>query len=149
MAGADPTGSFNAAETRATLRATMAMGLPNAVAMRPTFYFPNDDTFAQASMSGKPWDWTAAVVENDPDRAPVQVPCAIEVDGTAVNLNAIGNFNPQRAVLTILDVDYAKVRGFSEVKMKGAVYRYSKLIDVIGLYDMDTYLIEVVARDRP
>ena len=149
MAGADPTGAFNADATRAELRAAMTMGLPNKVVHRPTFYFPSDDTFASRSLSGAPWDWDAEPLENDDDRPPVRVPCAIEVDGAAVNLNAVGNFNPQRAVLTILDVDWKKVAGFHEVTMKGAVYRYSKLVDVIGLFDMDTYIVEVLARDRP
>ena len=149
MAEPDPTGEFSAAETRAELREAMVMGLPGEVAMRPTFYFPADDSFAQASLSGAPWDWEADPVENDPDRAPVRVPCAVEVDGIAVNMTAIGQFNPQRAVLTILDEDWDKVSGFHEMTMGGAVYRYSKLVQIIGLFDMDTYLVEVLARDRP
>lgn len=149
MAGPDPTGEFNADETRAELRETMLMGLPNDVALRPTFYFPTDDSFAKASLSGDPWDWEASPLENDPDRAPVRAPCAVEVEGSAIELNAVGQFNPQRAVLTILDVDWNKVGGFHEMTMGGAVYRYSKLIQIIGLFDMDTYIVEVLARDRP
>lgn len=149
MAEPDPTGEFDAAETRAELQETMVMGLPGAIAMRPTFYFPTDDTFAKASLSGAPWDWTASPLENDPDRAPVRVPCAVEVDGAAIDFTAIGQINPQRAVLTILDVDWAKVQGFHEMTMAGSTYRYSKLIQVIGLFDMDVYLVEVEARDRP
>lgn len=149
MAGADPTGEFNAAETRAELQETMKMGLPNDVALQPTFFFPTDDTFEHASMSGAPWNWEDDPLENDPDRAPVRVMCAVEVDGAAVDLTTVGNFNPQRAVLTLLDVDYAKVRGFHEMTMMGAVYRYSRLIQAIGLFDMTTYQVEVEARDRP
>lgn len=127
----------------------MVMGLPQPVALRPTFFFPDDDTFEKASMDGEPWDWEASPVENDPDRAPIRVPVAVEVDGRAVDLTAVGSFNPGIATLTILDTDYAKVRGFSEVTMSGATFRYSKLIQAIGLFDMTVYQVEVVARDRP
>lgn len=149
MAEPDPTGNFNAAETRAQLQAAMQLGLPNDEDQRPTFYFPTDDSFVEASMSGAPWDWEATPLENNPDREPVQVPCAVEVSGIEIDLSTVGQFNPQRARLTILDEDFELVRGFHEVTMSGAIYRYSKLVQIIGLYDMDTYIVEVLARDRP
>lgn len=149
MAGEDPTGNFVADEFRENIRSAMRMGLPVDVAMRPTFYFPNDDTYALAARSGRPWDWTASPVENDPDKAPIQVPCAVEVNGSEIEMTQLGTINPQRALLTILDLDYAKVKGFTEVHISGAVYRYSKLVQAIGLFDTTTYQVEVIARDRP
>lgn len=149
MAGPDPDGEFDAATTRTEIQDTMFMGLPEDKTLRPTFYFPTDDTFAEASLSGAPWDWDASPLENDDDREPVQVPCAVEVAGTGVDFTSIGTFNPQRAVLTFCDEDYKKVKGFHQMTMSGAVYLYSKLIDVNSIFDFSVYRVEVIARDRP
>lgn len=147
MAGKDPSGEFVAADFRATIRATMTMGLPDDVDLRPTFHFPSDDTYLSASRSGMPWDWLATPVANDPDITPIQVPCTVAVAGTTLTLNAVAEFNPQTAVLGLCDVDYEAVKGFSEVTILGATYRYSKLESADSLFDYTLFNVAVIAKD--
>lgn len=147
MAGVDPTGRFVAADFRAAIRATMTMGLPNDVSLRPTFHFASDDTYTAASRSGKPWDWKATPVPNDPDKTPVLVPCTLTVGGNTVEFESVGEFDPQTATLEICDTDYALVKGFTEVVIAGSTYRYSRLREAQGLFDFTLYVVDVSAKD--
>lgn len=148
MAGVDPSGNFVASTFRAQIRATMTMGLPQDVALRPTFHFASDDTYTAVSRSGQPWDWKATPVANNPDKAPIQVPCVLQAaNGTVVEFGALGEFDPQNAQIGLCDVDYALVKGFTEVVIAGSTYRYSKLHNVQGLFDFTIFYVDVIAKD--
>lgn len=150
MAGEDPTGGFVAAEVREQLRTAMTVGLPNVVAQRPTFRFTPTKTYASADTAGRPWDWTAAPTATDPDpvREPVQVPCAFEVGGQAVEYRALGALNPSEVTLTLLDEDWAQVEGFTEVDLGGNAYIFDHVDPPLALFDMDVMQVVVRARDE-
>lgn len=144
---------FPAAEFRREIRATMAMGLPNAVAARPTFRWDPRRTYATASSTGVPFDLSAAPlsVEQLPD---VQVPCAVEyLDAAGQPIETpVGNFHPDRARLTLLDLDWRRLvvdgRRFDEVVLDGTPYRWDKALPTVALFDVDVHQVVVAARDE-
>lgn len=160
MAGTDPTGGFDADETRGNLRAAMLMGLPQDQAQRPIFLFPRQITNTPEDQNHQPWDWTAApATDTNPHERSVtcgdgadQVVCTWEGSGGRGGTQAIetelGAFDFERLVITMLDVDYAKVAGFNRVKMSGNTYRVQFEVPQTGLYDMSVHQIVVGSEDE-
>src|ERR1017187_9585074 len=80
MAGVDPNGAFDAADFETGIGIAMAMGLPNNAALRPTFHWIVDATYADADPSGWTFNLSATPISWDsiPDLA---VNCAADYEG--------------------------------------------------------------------
>jgi hypothetical protein len=162
VAGADPSGSFSADETRQNLRATMLLGLPGDPAKRPIFLFPRERSYAPADDAGQPWDWSQAASGDSDDPGPArtvtcgdddgQVVCAWEAGGgrggTQSNETPFGDFDQSRLVLTILDADFELIDGFNRVIIGGNRYRRVYEMPNIGLWDLDVHQVIVEAIDE-
>lgn len=150
MAGSNPDDPAFAADFRTNIAAVMTMGLPEDVALRPTFLFPLVKTFVPAARDGAPWDWTQSPtdVQPDPPRASVQVPCAVEPQAGAAVVTSVGQFDATRAILTFLDEHWSSVFGFYEVLLGGDRYAYVRQLPPIGLFDVTVHQVLVAAVDE-
>lgn len=110
---------------RTTIVNTMVMGENSDDALKPTFHFARTSTWPVGTILdafGKPLDARVQAVVTS--RAPVQVPCAVEfAQDTTDNETLVGTFRQTRAVLTLLDEQYADVSAAIEVDIDG--HRYS------------------------
>lgn len=163
MAGEDPTGGFNGDDFRTNIRAAMLMGLPVDQAQRPIFLFPRERTYAIEDKAGQPFDWTEApatdtnTLPNEPRQvkcgtASTEVLCAFEAaggrGGTQSSETPFGDFDSERLVFTVLDVDFLKIDGFDRVQMGDAIYRYQFEEPRIGLFDVTVHQLVVAAVDE-
>lgn len=161
MAGEDPSGAFDADTFREEIRAAMLMGLPENRNMRPIFLFPRERTYDKADKSGVPWDFSAPpVTDTGTDLGHAiycgensnEILCTWEAGGgrggTQSNETPFGDFDALRLVITMLDVDFAKIGGFDRVLMSGAEYRYQFDEPRIGLFDVTVHQLVVGARDE-
>lgn len=155
MAGSDV--DFDAAGTRADLRGAMLMGLPQDTVARPIFRFPKTETFTVPVDEGnEPLDPAAppTTVTQRPDitcgPANNQVVCTWEPQGTKARPveSVLGTFDPDRLLVTMLDVDWVKVEGFRFMLFSGDAYKYEKEVPHQGLFDLTVHQISVIATDE-
>jgi hypothetical protein len=144
MAGAIP--GFAAAAVREGLRLPMRMGLPVDEAQWPTFVTPGAVTAPEGGMDahGVPWD-PAATPVREPDSR-VHVVCAVEWESGGVKVEHFGTRQPEVAVITLLDEEWAKVRGFEYVELFPAGtpvrFHYRKVrgryaLDVVEVFEIE------------
>lgn len=147
---------FDADEFRTNIHTTMLMALPSDPAERPRFLFPSTQTYDRADKGGEPFDFTTEPA-GDPPRDPVlcgdavgQVLCAWEEAGSKrrPSETVLGNFDPDRLLLTMLDVDWAVVDGFDRVIISDNTYLYEKESPQRGLHDVTVHQITLVAEDE-
>lgn len=152
MAGASR--DFPAAEFRREIRNVMTMAMPSSTSARPTFTWDVRKTYApQGSSTGTPMDLTTAPATSTalPD---VQALCVVELLDAAGDPieTPVGDFEPDQARLTFLDVDWALVvvdgRAFDAVLIDGTPYRWVKRLPTQGLFDVDIIQVLVSARDE-
>lgn len=132
---------FVADDFRMNIRNTMIMGLPVAIDERPTFYFPPSmityPAGTRLDSEGRPIDPRVKAVPIAPD--PVQVPCAVEFTPDTTNdTTTAGPFWTGRAVLTVLDIDYALIEAAIEVDLAKRRYLIQELTEV-GLGTVTVY----------
>lgn len=141
----------------------MLLGLAEDQAQRPIFLFPRDRTYAIDDKSGQPFDWTSApatdtnTLPGEPKQVKCgdgtgEVLCAFEAaggrGGTQSNETPFGDFDTERLVITILDVDFVVIDGFDRVQMGDAIYRYQFEEPRSGLYDVTVHQLVVAAVDE-
>jgi hypothetical protein len=150
MAGSNA--AFNPDEFRAAIRQAMVMGQPTNPAEQTTFVWLEEDTFAAEGPGPEtdPYDWTATPTTTVSTRKVVQVNCAVEFQRSEVAgepAGSMGGFSSSYATLTLLDEDWALVKGADEVLIGGNTY----LIEApgatpMGLFDVGVYQLRVTAR---
>ena len=145
MAGQIP--GFRADVVRAGLRLAMSVGLPVDSPDGLPFYFPRPVTnAAPADDSGVPFDTTARPIYGPP--TVVRVPCGVEYFDREGKIENFGVLVPSRVELTLLDQEYAKVRGFEYVVIGGARYFYQRTATPLGLVSVGVHVVYCVAEDQ-
>lgn len=139
---------FNAAQFRTAIKNAMRMGLPNTVSERATFRWTPNYTYQTADPGGTPYDLKSEPVTED-IREDVQVDCAVEFvsRATASGGTPIGVFDAARAVITVLDTDYAAIAGADQVILGGDVYKVDYVAPPMGLFEVTVYQIYATAVD--
>lgn len=153
MAGSSP--DFDAAAFDASIRATMRMGMPSAVAERVTWHWRDTETFViddDPEDNGDPYDWTATPVTDVPGNpaAPsgeLQVDYAIEFASTGDQDNPVGSFDTGKAVITLLGPDYLKVKTADWVTIGPNRYEIEFVAPALGLFEATVYQVYVTAPD--
>jgi hypothetical protein len=152
MAGADPTGAFNATTFRNAIHAVMTLSLPNTKSDQPTFQWLPDPTYSVADNAGNPYDWTAtpSVANTIPD---LQVTCAVTYSQSEQFGTDAGEINTEKIVLTILDVDYQLLltNGNGTPPDQVVVDNVTYTIDYINLqalYTVDVYSMHASSVDE-
>lgn len=140
---------FNPAAFRDAIRFAMHMGLPNATEERATFRWTTVRTYDTADPAGNPYDYTAtpatSVAHDD-----VLIPVAVEFSARPAGSRdtAVGQFDSSRAVITVLDEDYALVEGADLVLLGGNTYEVEFVGPPLGLFDVTIYQLYCDARDE-
>lgn len=140
---------FDAAAFRLAIRSTMTMAAPNATADRATFRWSPIKTFSPQDPAHNPYSFTEAPVTNV-THIDVKVPVAVEFSAPrlAAHETPLGEFDTARAIITILDDDYALVAGADLVLLGQNTYEIEFVAPPIGLFDVTVYQIYAVARDE-
>ncbi len=127
----------------------MEMGLPNATAERATFRWNTESTYSPQDTNNNPFDWTETPTTSlvKPD---VQVPVAIEFSARPAGTldTTLGQFDTARAVLTLLDTDYALVIGADQVLLGGNTYALDFWGPPQGLFSVTIYTAYLSALDE-
>lgn len=139
--------SFGEAEEfRAGIRLAATIGLPPEEADQPAFQLPATVTnTTPADDEDVPFDPAARPTVVTPPL--VRVPCAVEYLDAAGKVVSFGIIQPSRALLTFLDEDYAKVKGFEWVVLGGDKYFYSKTPPPMGMGSVGIVQVYVKAED--
>ena len=146
----DPRASgFDAAAFRDSIQFAMNMGLPQTASERVTFRWTPEKDYAIEDPGGNPYDYTATPTSTNAP-ADVQVDAAVEfVTRTTLSGGTpVGEFNTPRAVITLLDVDYAEVEGADQVLLGGNTYKVDFIAPPIGLFEVTIYQIHCSAMDE-
>jgi hypothetical protein len=149
MASSPQIPNFDANAVRAGLRLAMQVGLPVMTADQPTFFMPTTVTADGAhalDQQGTPFN--AAYRPTRVQPAGIQVPCGIDYKDAAGNLVAMGSVSSTGMVLTLLDEDYATVKGFAYCVVAGIRYNYQRVDRPQGLVSVGIYTVHVLADDE-
>lgn len=146
MAGTNS--AFDGDLFREQIRSAMRMGLPGTVSDRATFQWRVSKTYPKQDVTARPYDWTDTPV-TEVERDDVQVPVAVEFSRTGDTMdNPVGSFETPRAVITVLDEDYAEIEGASHVLLGGNRYFIRFVAPPMGLFDVTVYQIYCQAMDE-
>lgn len=140
---------FDAARFREAILATMTMGLPDSVDERATFRWPQVRTFERQDPARNPYSWDD-VPEQELVRPDVRIPVAVEFASSygVVGETTIGSFDATRAIVTVLDSEFPKIEGASEVLLGGNTYVIDYWAPPQGLFDVTIYRAYCTARDE-
>lgn len=139
MAGTDT--GFDAAEFRTAIRFAMNMGSPNVTLEKTTFRWSKVQTFNPQDPAHRPYRWSESVVTDTTPADVVMSNVAVEISPARTAASSdVGSFVPLRAELTMLDLDYALVRGADVVLMKGDSWQVTA-VTTQALFSVDVYTI--------
>jgi hypothetical protein len=139
--------NFDAAAVRAGIRLAMQVGLPVMPDDQPMFFFPAVVTTDRVTDSqGVSFD--AGYRPTRTQLPGVKVPCAIDYKDAVGRVEAPGMISPSGVVLTLLDEDYAKVKGFAYVVIGGIKYAYERVEKPTGLVSVGIYTVHCLSDDE-
>jgi hypothetical protein len=124
----------------------MQMGLSNTVALQPTFRWTKKSTYPVQDPVNHPYDWTETPTTTIAP-ADVQVPCAVEYQERSSEGTAAGAFDGTKAIITMLDTDYALIAGSDQVLLGGNVYDIDVVAPPVALFSVDIFTLYCTARD--
>jgi hypothetical protein len=142
MAGSNP--QFDSAAFRTGIKFAMQMASPETLDEQAAFYMPTTTTYNKG-VDGEnfPFDPTATKTSVTPPS--IKVDCAIEFRNADDQQTPFGEITPAKVVITLLDVDYAQVVGFSHVLIRGEKYIYHHTEPSVGLFDATVYTVHALA----
>lgn len=123
MAGTNP--DFDAAAFRSGVRTAMQLGAPVKKSDRVTFIFKTQPSYppgTRLDQEGRPLDPRIAPIVEASLTGPLQVDCALEFTDASAEELPVGNFRPTKAVVTVFDTDYERVKNAKEVLIGGDRY---------------------------
>jgi hypothetical protein len=145
MAGTN--GGFDSGAFRSSIRFVFNMAASPATDEQVAFYFPSQLVYNKSvDTEDVPFD-PAATVTSVPS-APVKVPCAVEYVDTEGNIGTFGIVTPSRIAITLLDEDYAKIKGATYVVIAGDRYNYRRTEPPSGLFDVGLYVLHFTAENE-
>lgn len=136
MAGSDP--GFDSDAFRTAVRFAMTMGSPTLTADKATFRFRKTRTFptgTRLDQEGNPLDPTVAATTVEPTPV-VMDNVAVEFQTADPQELPVGNFRPTKAVLTLLDEEWATVSDAIEVELGGDTYMIGYVHPPLGMFDV-------------
>jgi hypothetical protein len=153
-------GGFAESTFRDAVYNTMLMGMPEAVEERLTFWWERDKTYTPDDPAGNPYDWTAPPIVDDagnpvlpdpgtPTDQSLIVPYALEFSARpAGSSNTVfGEIDTSRAVVTIIDSDFDKVRTADYATIADTRYRIQFKGPPTGLFAVTVHALYLEAED--
>jgi hypothetical protein len=138
---------FDADLFRSAITSAMEMGLPQETSERATFRWHTSYTYDVADPEGNPYDFNGepATTVSKPD---VQVPVAVQFFGSDGNGTAMGEFDNNRTILTILDIHYEQVKDADQVLLGGNTYVIDYVAPPTGLFEVTVYNLYIMSVDE-
>jgi hypothetical protein len=140
---------FSAPAFRDAIKFAMRMGSPNQSSEKVTFQWKTRNDYAKEDILSQPYDWTSTPTSTD-SRPDVKVDCAVEfgrIAGGVTERTVMGDFDTNRAVITVLDVDYALIEGADYAVIGGNTY-IVEYVQPLALFTVDVYQLHAVALDE-
>lgn len=145
---------FDADGFRSGIRTAMLLSLPQDQAHWPEFVIetpgvPNSGT---ADADGVPWDLTAVAPADAAVR--VRPVCLVETSASSATSHPFAQLQPGSAVVTLLDQEYAQVKGFSYVNLWLAGqdtpvrHYYRRVLEQPNLDVVGVWVLECRAQDE-
>lgn len=145
MAGSDA--GFNAEAFRDAIHQAMSMGAAPDAAQQVQWYLPSTLTYNVAVDGAHvPFDPAATVTRTTPP--PVRVDCAVEYLDAEGQPTSFGLMTPSRVAITVLDVDYERIKTATHVVIHGDRYNYRRTEPPGGLFDVGLYVIHFTGADE-
>lgn len=149
MAGADPTGNFDAGDFRAQILQTMVMGLPNTLPAQPTFRWEVEGSYppitSPTDQSGVPYDANATAGSPAPmSIADLQIECGVQYMGAPEAGTIAGFENATQIKVTLLDTQYDQLLANGGntlpdmVVINNQIYNIDRA-EVVGLFTVDVW----------
>jgi hypothetical protein len=141
--------NFDANAVRAGLRLAMQVGLPVMAEDQPTFFMPTTiagDGANTLDQQGTPFN--PAFRPTRVATRGIRVPCAVDYKDSSGHLEAMGSVFPAGVVLTLLDEDYAKIKGFEYVAIGGVKYNYQRVQKPDGLVSVGIFTVHCLSDDE-
>lgn len=145
MAGRNP--GFNPHEFRNAIRFVYDMAAPPVEDDQVTFYGESTLVYTgSVDDDSIPFDPASTVVRQP---APgIRVPCAVEYFDSQGEPVVFGMVTPSRVAITLLDEDYAAVKGATYVVIAGDRYLYRRTEPPTGLFDVGLHVMHFVAENE-
>ena len=152
------TASFDADAFNRAILFAMQMGKPNDVTRQAVFVkksegrtywlgdVQQDTATIRLDRDGRPFNADIRI-EQTPDQD-IAVDCAIEVVEANADEVPVGNFRPTKAVVTLLDAQYAQVMGCRELRYNADTYVYGYEPEADGLFDAGIHTMIFYALDE-
>lgn len=140
---------FDPVVFRDSVKKVMKMGAPDSEALRATFIWTPVSTYSTADSGGQPWSIDETPVTTT-EHDPVLVDVAVEFVArtTLAGGTPLGHFDTPRAIITILDDDYALVSGADKVLLGGNTYTIDLVAPPLGLFSVTIYQLHCSAIDE-
>jgi hypothetical protein len=149
---------FDEAIVRDAILNTMLMGMPEKPIERLTWYWNRAQVFSPDDPAGNPYDWTSPPIVDKPGNPKLkdtgtdqslQVPYALEFSarpaGSATTV--LGEIDTSRAVITLLDTDFEKIRTADYAVIDDSRYRIQFDAPPLGLFGLTVWQIYLEAED--
>jgi len=160
MAVPDPSlgilANIDAVAVRNALRFAMQFGAPPEDARKATFVFPSSGktytkglvtvTNPRLDRDGVPLDPEIKVTKATPTE--VQVDCAVEVNDVRPEELPVGKYRATKATVTVLDEQYALIKGCKEMRFNGDRYAYDSEQYGLGLAQIGVYVMHFFGIDE-
>jgi hypothetical protein len=142
---------FDADSVRDGLRLAMQVGLPPVTADQPAFHMPREfepePEPGSVDQEGVPFDPTYRPTKT-PRRIVRNIACGLEYQDAAGKLVNLGTIVPAKVVITLLDTEYAKVKGFEFVTIGGIRYFYHHTETPSGLLSVGIWRVHCNSEDE-
>lgn len=155
MAGTGADVGFSGDVFRENIRFAMQMGAPTSTTEQVTFYWKREKTYSPQDHKRRPYDFTQSTVTDEPGNADIPggsttVDCAVEFTprNSTGTENQVGAFEAPRAVVTLLDEEYATIEGFDYAMIDGTTYNPDYVAPPLGLFDVTVYQVHLTAADE-
>lgn len=152
-------GNFDEDTFRSAVYNTMLLGMPDSAADCLVFKWNRTQTFTRVDSAGQPFDWTATAATDQPGNPDLPdvggdqgltVPYALEFSARpAGSANTVlGEIDTSRAVVTVIDSDYEKIKT-ADYSMIGPVrYRIQFQAPPQGLFGVTVYTLYLETEDN-
>lgn len=131
----------------AGLHIAMDFGSPNNVADKTTFYMPRTST-ASGNVDSHGVPFNASNRRTFSPLIKIVVPCAVEFQDARGKIETFGIINPSKVILTLLDPDYQKIKGFEYITIGGQKFLYRKTEPPIALGSLDIWNVHCTSEDE-
>lgn len=152
--------AFNESTFRTAILNTMLMGMPEDPAQQLAWWWHRDETYSPDDPAGSPYDWIQPPVTSTPGNPTLRdedqvseqsliVPYALEYSArqsSSAN-TAFGEIDTSRAIVSLTDSDYEKIKTADYAKIGNTTYRIRFKGPAIGLFGYTLYQMYLEAED--